>query len=1013
MKRKTALLCIGLVAPVAMMAQPAVNNSDAAGYLERGRLMVDARSYVGAIDQLTHMQTMPAGVDMTTQAEYLIALSRFERGEQGSWAALQQFIDAHPGSPLVPLAQMKQADYYFYRGEYSSAQYYYDEVPSTALDADAAEDLLYRKAYCNLRTGNYETAARQYDTLEKTKRYGAASQFYKAYIDYAEGDYNTARSKFSAIDPNGELGYQSQYYLTQMDYRESKYNQVITRGTNLLDDRSNDYFDAELNRIVGESYYHTGNETQASTYLRRYLDNPEGEPYRTAGYTMGVLDYKAGDYTAALNDMALATDGNDAIAQSALLYTGQCRLKQNDLNGAAMAFEQAAKMDASPEVKETAFYNYAITQNKGARTPFGQSIDLFEQFLNDYPNSRYRDNVEEYLVDAYVSGNDYNKALASINRIKNPGKRVLTAKQKVLYNLGVQALSSNDNSQATSYLSEAVKLGNLDSETLNESRLWLAEAQYRSGNYKAAAANQQAYVKSSSKGNDNYGIAQYNLGYSLFQQRNYSDAQKAFKNAVNSGKLSNELRADAYNRIGDTQYYTRDYSGAQQSYEQALVEDKGASRDYSMYQKGIMMGLNKKYDDEIKQMDALVKAYPNSQLVPQALLEKANALNSLNRNDEAVKAYSNVYKSYPKSNEARQALLQKAITQEGMHNVDGAIDSYKQVIQNYPTSEQATAAAEALNLIYADRGQLTQYEQWLNAIPGAPRLNVNERERLTFEAAEKAIIGDKPDVSRIEQYLQDYPNGTYASKATYYLARYHYGKGNYSTALTHIDNVLSQSKNTSYAEDAMAMRSDILLKQGKTSDALKSYQDLAEAATTDDNRLSARLGVMRTAQSLKQWKTVKSSADQLLATGGLTAAEEKEVNLAQAIALRETGDRKSAATALAKLAKDPNSEAGAQAAYELAQMQYDDGDYKSAERTVNALIDAGTPHSYWLARGFIVLSDVYTKQGKTTQAREYLQSLKSNYPGKEADIIEAINSRLNAKSATTTEKNAKSKKKSK
>ena len=41
-----------------------------------------------------------------------------------------------------------------------------------------------------------------------------------------------------------------------------------------------------------------------------------------------------------------------------------------------------------------------------------------------------------------------------------------------------------------------------------------------------------------------------------------------------------------------------------------------------------------------------------------------------------------------------------------------------------------------------------------------------------------------------------------------------------------------------------------------------------------------------------------------------------------------------------------------------------------------------------------MLSDVFVKQGRKGDARDYLQSLKNNYPGKEKDITDGINSRL-------------------
>jgi TolA-binding protein len=994
-KMKKILFSVLVAAPMVAMAQPGVMSSEAAGYLERGKQMYESHNYVGAIDQLEHMKQLPADASMREQADYYIALSRFERGDDGSLMALQRFIDQYPASTKAVEAQMKIGNYYFYRGQWESALFSYSLVRNRALDLNSDEDLEYRRAYCNLRLGNYHEAERQYNELDRSTRYAGASEFYKAYLDYAQGDYDEAIEKFSRIPEGSELGYQSQYYLTQIEYNKKHYNDVIAAGTALLDQHGNDYFDAELNRIVGESYYHLGNDRQARTYLRRYLDNPEGEPYRTAAYTMGVLDYRDGNYQAVVDNMLHVTDGSDALAQSAYLYMGQAKRQLNDLNGANMAFQQAAMMDCDKGVRETAYYNYAVGVSKGARTPFDKSVDLFENFINEYPNSRYKDNVEDYLVDAYMGTTDYQRALTSINRINKPGTKVLKAKQRILYNMGVQAMANNRNKEADQYFKQAIAVGNYDKTALNESRLWLAEAKYREGDFKEASKYQQEYVKAIDKSDENYGLAQYNLGYSLYEQKRYSEAKSAFQNAVASKQLNSDLMADAYNRIGDTQYYARDFGGAQMSYDQAMRLGKNTSGDYSMYQKGMMMGLNHQYADEINQMDALIAAYPKSDLAPQAMLEKGNAQALLGKNNDALSTYATLLKNYPKSVEARKGLLQTALVNKSMDKEDAAIEAYKKVISQYPTSDEAQAAAEDMKLIYADRGQLAEFGKFLNGIPNAPKIDVNEVERLTFEAAEKAATDVRPNIDKMQQYLKNYPAGAYVAKAKYYIARYHYGKGNYNEALAAIDESLQGGGDASYAQDAIAMRSDIFTRQGKFNEALQSYKDLAERATSDDNRTLALLGAMRVAKQMGNWNEVRNISGSLLDRGGLTANEEKEVTLDRALSLAQVGNTRDAEAAFRTLAKDPSNEYGAQAAYELAQMQYEMGDLQGAEQTVNALIDKGTSHSYWLAKAFITLADVYHKQGNVSQAREYLQSLKSSYPGKEKEIFNAIDTRLN------------------
>ena len=45
--------------------------------------------------------------------------------------------------------------------------------------------------------------------------------------------------------------------------------------------------------------------------------------------------------------------------------------------------------------------------------------------------------------------------------------------------------------------------------------------------------------------------------------------------------------------------------------------------------------------------------------------------------------------------------------------------------------------------IYADRGELNDFAKFLKSVPNAPQLNVNDVDRLTFEAAEKAAAENK------------------------------------------------------------------------------------------------------------------------------------------------------------------------------------------------------------------------------------------------------------------------------
>lgn len=91
--------------------------------------------------------------------------------------------------------------------------------------------------------------------------------------------------------------------------------------------------------------------------------------------------------------------------------------------------------------------------------------------------------------------------------------------------------------------------------------------------------------------------------------------------------------------------------------------------------------------------------------------------------------------------------------------------------------------------------------------------------------------------------------------------------------------------------------------------------------------------------------------------------------------------------------KDTRTLYGAEAKYLVALQWYNAGNYASAEKEILNFIDQSTPHAYWLARSFILLSDVYVAMDKKLDARQYLLSLQQNYQADD-DIASMINERL-------------------
>ena len=993
MKKIRNILCCGMVLGAMYSPGAFAQSSTASGqqWLERGMEMYQHENYVGAEDQFEHALQMRLSPKEAEMVNFYLAMSLYHRDCRVGVKYLSNFITTYPNSSYVPHAQATLGDYEFFHGRYVEALHEYNLCKIDGLDNNCHNDVLYRKGFCYLQTAEYRKAQSCFASIAGDSRYSQAVIFYEGYVDYAEGRYSQARQKFARVGTNGELGYHAQYYLCQIHYAEGEYEQAEQMAKTLLGRSSmHESVKAELNRVTGESLCRLGRTDEAYGYMSEYMNTCGGQPLRSASYYMGTLQYGRGEYEQCVKTLQGATQKSDDLAQSAYFYIGQSNRAMKDNRAAAAAFQRAVQLDFTPEVTEMALYNYAVSQAEGPSKSFNESVGAFEDFVNKYPNSKLADQAEEYLVSAYVNSNDYANALKSLNRIKNPSQKLTVAKQNIYYNLGIQQLQKGDVKNAKQNFTEAINLAGGDKRIAAEARLWQGECFYKQGNYTSAEQNQRAYLKAYPNG-QNADVANYNLGYSLMMQRKYSDAVPYFTKALTGKNLTTDQKADTHYRLADCHYYCGQYSAAQEQYNKAysLAPSTG---DYAMYQQAMMMGINKQYSAKVAQIDKMLSKYPKSTLAASAQLEKGNAYVALKKNEQAIDAYEQVVSRYPKTQEARKALIQKAITLRDIGKEQASIDAYKQVISRYPSSEEAQVALEDLKLIYADKGRLSELTAFVNSVAGAPRLNVQEVEKLSYDAAEKAVASNS-DVAKMQEYLKQYPNGSYAANAHYYVAKDAYDRGDNATALSHIEKAL-EKHDADFADDALSIKAGILYKQGDYSQALATYSQLADRTTNSDTQIIANIGVMRSAMESKQWSKVESAANHLQSLTGLSAGENREVTFCKAYAAAQQGDTAEAEKLYTTLAKELNDLYGVRGAYELAQLQYSRKDYKQAERTLNRIIDSGTSHNYWLAKGFITLSDVLHAQGRDFEACEYLESLQSNYPGKEADIFQDISTRL-------------------
>lgn len=960
-----------------------------------GKELFSLKNYSGCIDKLEAYKQHSTDADLIQEADYMLVYSAYEQGRPNAVELLKDYLDVYPASRHADEVNFLIGSAHFGQGEYQKAIFWFNESNIDMLSPEQQEAYCFRLAYSLLQIGDMEKARGYFARIEQIgTKYREASTYYVAYIDYATGKYNNALVEFTRLKDLPDYKERSLYYITQIYFIQNKYEKVISEGKELLASYPDSENNSEVYRIMGNAYYHLGNEDQAINMLSKYVSSTDS-PLRGDLYILGVCYYDKGNYSSAVNALGRTVRENDALSQNAYLYLGQSYLKLKDKNNARMAFEAAATSSFDKQVKEAAMYNYALLIHETAFTGFGESVTIFEDFLNDFPNSKYADKVNDYLVEVYLTTKNYQAALNSIDKIKHPSTKILEAKQDILFQLGTQAFTNMELDKAVDLFSRAISLGAYNLESRNDAYFWRGESYYRQGEYNKAISDYRTYLNNTRQRNtDMYALAHYNLGYSYFKLKEYGEALNRFRQYVNlESNQQTPAYADAYNRIGDCLFHNRQFAMAEENYTRAAQLQPSAG-DYSVYQKGFLLGLQKDYKGKISVMDRLIREFPESQYVDDALFEKGRSYVLLDNNQAAAASFEQLMRDFPQSSLARKAGVQLGLIYFNDNQPEKAADAYKSVISNYPGSEEAKVALQDLKSVYIELNDINSFAAYANSLGGNVRFEVSEQDSLTYLAAEKLFMrGDNEGARRsLTNYLQTFPQGAFSSNANFYLASIAFAKKDLEEAKRLFSLVL-ESGDTKFREESWARKAEIEYLDKDYAAAMESFKHLQAVAENPENKEAAKLGLMRCAELIGQPQEALLAANDLLKEPKLSPEIMSEARYVRAKAYISLKQENKALADLKEISKDTRTIHGAEAKYLLAQLYYDNKDDKNAETVLMNFIENGTPHQYWLARGFILLADIYIRQGDDFQARQYLTSLQNNYKGDD-EIAAMIEDRL-------------------
>lgn len=991
MKQLFTILILTGLGTVAV-AQTTETSADNNRLLRESRRLFTQKEYPALLGTIHHIDNKSIGQQTRQEIEYMRAVATFATNPLEGRSLMLQYLDDYPESAKRDILSAYIAESYYFTHNFEQAGKWFEQADLERLGREDEERAQLYHALTAQERGNEEFARHLLNSLKFTsKRYSSDAIFHLAAIDYYKGDIRQAYEGFKSIEFDDKYYLEIPYYLGGIYLKNKEYVRAEKLAQAFLKDNSDKRQGIPMQQILGAAYFGQRRYNEAIAPLKRYIEEYP-EPQRIAYYQLAMSYFETGNYSQAVPLFDKCTDDNDILAQNAYLHIGIIELKFNDIAKARLAFEQAATMDSDSHIREEALYNYALCIHQTRYSPFAESVKVFERFLNEYPHSPHARQVGQYLIEVYMNTRNYDTALQSINKIQHPSDEIKEAKQKILYRMGVQAFIDNDMPKAIDYMNQSVTLARYNKETHSDALYWRGEAYYRMGNYKTAAADYRAVLSLSPR---NSADAFYGLAYTSFNNGDYNTAANDFNRFLQrTGTDDSHRRADAYNRIGDCLFYSRDYNSAEEYYRKASETDKSGS-DYSLYRTALAQGLQKDYTGKIATLNNLINNHPQSSYAEQAYYELGRAYIELDKNNDAVETFSRFIKRYPKSSLARRAATETAMIYNQAGDHSKAISTYKQIIREYPQSEEAQIAVQDLKNIYIEQGKVNEFAAFAASTPGMKAIESSERDTLTYIAAEKTYSRQRYDEAReaFQNYLKEFPQGSFTLDSHYYLGIIYYNQKAPKDAIAHFEQVIAYPDNK-YSEDAMAYTSELLLNDGKYREAMTLYEQLAEKTDNAERRMACRMNIMRCAHTLGENKIAAEAATKILSDENISPEWKREAHYTRAKSLIASGESSNAVKDLATLATDTRTKQGAEAKYMLAQHYYDTKEHEKCEKEILEYIETGTPHSYWMARSFILLSDLYTTLGRQMEAKQYLLTLQNNYSGND-DISTLIKERMN------------------
>lgn len=892
------------------------------------------------------------------------------------------FVTNYPTSSKQNQAYLEVAQYYFSQGRYPQALTWFDKVDESSLNRSQLAKYNFQQGYAYFTAGKKKDATKHFNAVVNDSEWGSQAKYYLGHLAYESDDYKEASRYFDEVSGEEKYKEQLSYFQADMHFKLGDFEKAIQLGKAAMA-KSNATEKSELNKIIGESYFNLKQYDQALPYLKEYRGK-KGKWSNTDYYQLGYTYYQQKDYANAVAQFNKIVGSNDAVAQNAYYHLGESYLKLDQKQQAFQAFKTASEMDFDTKIQEDAHLNYAKLSYEIGNS-YLPAPEVLAGFLKKYPNTPARTEVEGLLIDSYITSKNYEGALSLLEKNKSTHRDAL---QKVSFYRGLELYSDGDYNGALNLFTQSIN-NPVDATYKARALFWKGESEYTLDRFNDAQLSLKQYLQTEeAKRTPEYANAYYHLGYAYFKQKEYALAGDALDQYIQANPKDKARLNDAYLRLGDARFVDGKYWPAMEAYNKA-IEMKGVDADYAAYQKGISYGFVNRNDRKIEDLNLFLKNFTKSQYRDDALYELGNTYVAVNQNTEALKTYDQLVREFPTSTYAAKAMLRQGMVHYNAEKDALALDKFKQLTTQYPGTPEAVEAVGTARLIHQDRGTMDEFAAWVKTL-NFYEISDAELDKDMYASAEKMYLQNKSKeaISGFTKYLAQFPSGSSALKANFYLGQLYFQDNLMPQAKKHYEYVASKAK-SEFTEQAMARIAEINLKGTDTAASIASLKALEQNADYPQNITFAQANLMRLYYETEDYSQAVVYADKMLAQSKIDPKVKSDAQIIVARSAWHSGDKAKAKKAYADLAKTAQGEVAAEALYYDAYFKNADKQYEASNAVVQKLAKDYGSYKYWGAQGLVLMARNYLGLKDYFQANYILESVLKNFKQYEDVIAEA------------------------